>query len=41
MNPGRSPPSQMPAKVELITCLQQAEAYSGMSSAEVEGQLNY
>jgi hypothetical protein len=41
MNPGRSRPSQMPAKAELITCLQQAEAYSGMSSAEVGGQLNY
>jgi hypothetical protein len=41
MKPHRLPPSQMPAKAELITCLQEAEAWFVMSSAEVCGQINY
>jgi hypothetical protein len=41
MKPRRLPPSQMPAKAELITCLQEAEAWFVMSSADVCGQLNY
>lgn len=41
MKQRRLPPSQMPAKAELITCLQEAEAWFVMSSADVWGQLNY
>jgi hypothetical protein len=41
MKPRRLPPSQMPAKAELITCLQEAEAWFVMSSADVCSQLNY
>ena len=41
MKQRRIPPSQMPAKAELITCLQEAEACFVMSSADVWGQLNY
>ena len=41
MKPRRFPPAPMPAKAELITCLQETEAWFVMSSADVWGQLNY
>jgi hypothetical protein len=41
MKPRRLPPWQMPAKAELLSCLQEAELWFVMSSADVWSQLNY